>query len=128
MAHTARYPVVLCATEATGKAAQEKGLSAAAGSFHGLHRDLVTALEAAGAVSVAMNPITELNIGKALARVVAAERLALPPAAVALVAAAANGDLYNAIGTLQFVCTGAGAAAPAVAPKKARGAAPLQLL
>ena len=123
VAHTARYPVVLCATEATGKASQEKGLSAASGSFHGLHRDLVAALEAAGARSVALNPVTELNIAKALGRVVAVERLALPAAAVAAIAEAANGDLYNAISTLQFVCTGAAAAAPAAAPKKARAGA-----
>ena len=95
VAHTARYPVVLCATEATGKASQEKGLSAASGSFHGLHRDLVAALEAAGARSVALNPVTELNIAKALGRVVAVERLALPASGQGTAACPATGESYR---------------------------------
>lgn len=38
MAAGARFPVVVVATETSGKAQQEKGLSAAAGTYQGLHK------------------------------------------------------------------------------------------
>ncbi len=36
LARTARFPLVVCATETSGKAQQEKGLAGGAGSFMGL--------------------------------------------------------------------------------------------
>ena len=38
LARTSRFPLVICVTETSGKAAQERGLNAAAGSVHGLHK------------------------------------------------------------------------------------------
>lgn len=38
LAAGARFPVVVIATETSGKAQQERGLSAAAGSFQGMHK------------------------------------------------------------------------------------------
>eukprot|EP00887_Chlorella_sp_A99_P000359 scaffold13.g359.t1 len=120
LARTSRFPLVICVTETSGKAQQERGLNAASGSFQGLHKDLVAVPEAAQAASISFNPITALNTAKALRAVLERERLSLPDAEVMAIAELANGDLRNALNTLQFVCTGQ-AAAPAKAPPK-RGA------
>lgn len=77
-------------------------------------------LEAHRATTISFNPFTALGIAKALKAVLEKERLALPDAEVTAIAEGANGDLHNAIATLQFVCTGA---APAAAPAKGRGKA-----
>ena len=172
LAAGARFPVVVVATETSGKAQQERGLSAAAGTYQGLHKvgrgllqglqhgwlacwlgglycfaqapmlpaspssllhlpaclpsrlpapqELIAVLEAQRATTVSLNPFTPLNIAKALRGILERERRALAEADVVALAEQANGDLHNAIGTLQFVCTGAAAAA-AVPPAKLKG-------
>ena len=81
-------------------------------------------LEAHGAATISFNPFTAANTAKALRAILERERRHLPEADVQAIAEQANGDLHNAISTLQFVCTGAAAApAPARAARpRARGA------
>ena len=203
LARTSRFPLVVCLTETTGRAQQERGLNAASGTYQGLHKvgcgcsapqaqrqrrtvlvrlpcvvqcpcpadmrpaflrpavemehsgscvggpwladgrlvdqeslpppppclllllraqDLIAVLEAAQATSISFNPITANNIVKALRAVLEREQLSLPEAALAAIAEQAEGDLHNALNTLQFVCTGQQPAPPpAAATKKGRG-------
>lgn len=64
-------------------------------------------LEAQGAAAITFNPLTPLGLARALRAVLDAERRSLPDQDVVAIAEQANGDLRNAIATLQFVCTGA---------------------
>lgn len=73
-------------------------------------------LEAHHATTISFNPFTPLNIAKALRGILEKERRVLAEPDIQAIAEQSNGDLFNAISTLQFVCTGvapAGAAAPA---------------
>ncbi len=123
LARCARFPVVVVATEAAGRAGREErvdaGLGGGGGALAGLPRELAAALDAAGAAAVSLNPLTALNILKALRAALAAEGRALPDAVVTAVAERAAGDLRAALGALQFLATGAAAAAPP-APKQRR--------
>ncbi|KAL4422561.1 hypothetical protein ABPG75_008758 [Micractinium tetrahymenae] len=122
LAAGARFPVAVVATEMSGKAQQEKGLSAAAGTFQGLHKELVAVLEAHRATTISFNPLTPTMIAKALRGILERQRRVLPEADVLAIAEQSQGDLFNAISTLQFVCTGmAPAPAAAKAAPKARG-------
>ena len=91
-------------------------------------RRLSPAMEAAGALVLAFNPATQAKLAKALAAVARAEGLDVTPARLAEIAAAAEGDVRCAIGTLQLMASGrtsdpgsaAAAAAAAGAGKKRR--------
>jgi cell cycle checkpoint protein len=124
LARCARFPVVVVATEAAGRAGREERVDAGlggggGGALAGLPRELAAALDAAGAAAVSFNPLTVLNVLKALRAALAAEGRALPDAVVTAVAERADGDLRAALGSLQFLATGAAAAAPP-APKQRR--------
>lgn len=81
-------------------------------------QDVLAALEAMGCASIAFNPITANNIGKALSRIAAAEGLVLPPGVASGIADAAGGDLRNAVQNLQVVL---GGAKPTLVQGKVRG-------
>jgi cell cycle checkpoint protein len=124
---TARFPVVVCATQASGRAQQERGGAGAGAPAapSGLPKDLSTVLEVARAATIAFNPLTALGVAKALQAALLKEQRALPAATVTAIAERADGDLHNALSTLQFVCTGAAPAAapPPAAPRRKRGRA-----
>ncbi|KAL4424733.1 hypothetical protein ABPG77_000076 [Micractinium sp. CCAP 211/92] len=122
LAAGARFPVVVVATQTSGKTQQEKGLSAAAGTLQGLHKELVAVLEAHQAATISFNPLTPTMIAKALRGILERERRALPEADVLAIAEQSQGDLFNAISTLQFICTGVAPTATAArAAPKSRG-------
>lgn len=75
-------------------------------------------LENQRATTVSLNPFTPLNIAKALRSILERERRVLPESDIVALSEQANGDLHNAIGTLQFVCTGADPVVAAPAPGK----------
>ena len=88
-------------------------------------RRLSPAMEAAGALVLAFNPATQAKLAKALAAVARAEGIDVAPARLAEIAAASEGDIRCAIGTLQLMASGrtsnpAAAAASAGAGKKRR--------
>ncbi|GLI69259.1 hypothetical protein VaNZ11_013841, partial [Volvox africanus] len=105
LAATARCPLVLVATE-EGKAGSSgrsgPGVGGTLGSSKGLQKEILVALQSAGATTISFNPVTSNNIAKLLMRVAAAEGLELsPPAAVGL-AEAADGDVRSALQALQM--------------------------
>lgn len=57
-------------------------------------------------MQISLNPITKANTEKALQRVIALNNLAAPSQSIASIAEAANGDLRNALETLQLTCAG----------------------
>ena len=57
-------------------------------------------------MQISLNPITKANTEKALQRVIALNHLAAPSQSIASIAEAANGDLRNAMETLQLTCAG----------------------
>jgi len=89
-------------------------------------RELARALEAGGAASLALNPVTKAELGRALQRVAAGEGLALPAAAAAQIADACRGDARAAVATLQarFGGGGGGGGKAAKGGKKAPKAEP----
>lgn len=70
-------------------------------------QDVLAALEALGATTIAFNPVTTLNISKALQRIAQQRGFELPPASAAAIAEGAAGDLRNAVTTLQLQFGGA---------------------
>jgi hypothetical protein len=84
-------------------------------------QELISVLEKHDASAIHFNAFTLLNIAKALRAILQNERRSLPEPDLLAVAEQANGDLYNAISTLQFVCTGAAAAPPPAKPARGRG-------
>ncbi|GIL86706.1 hypothetical protein Vretimale_19803 [Volvox reticuliferus] len=109
LAATARGPVVLVATEVEG----QPGISGRSGgsgpdgggpmgSSKGLQKDILVALQSAGATTISFNPVTANNIAKLLMRVAAAEGLELSPAAAVGLAEAADGDVRSALQALQM--------------------------
>ena len=88
-------------------------------------RRLSPAMEAAGALVLAFNPATQAKLAKALAAVARAEGIDVAPARLTEIAAASEGDVRCAVGTLQLMASGrtsdpAAAAAAAGAGKKRR--------
>lgn len=63
-------------------------------------------IEAAGCLQVALNPITTAAMVKRISAVAVAERITLSPADAKTLAESANGDLRNALETLQLLCGG----------------------
>ena len=63
-------------------------------------------IEAAGSLQVALNPITTAAMVKRISAVAVAERVTLSPAEAKSLAESANGDLRNALETLQLLCGG----------------------
>ncbi|KAG2433546.1 hypothetical protein HYH02_012663 [Chlamydomonas schloesseri] len=109
LAACARGPIVLIATEAEGGASAGGPGSGGGGDgggsmggSKGLHKDLLAALDAAGAHTISFNPVTANNIAKLLLRVAAAEGLELAPAAAVGLAEAADGDVRSALQSLQM--------------------------
>ncbi|GLC50834.1 hypothetical protein PLESTB_000437100 [Pleodorina starrii] len=114
LAACARGPVVLVAIEAEGQAAGGGGGGGrgggdgggggggSMGGVKGLHKDILAALQSAGAVTIGFNPVTANNIAKLLMRVAAAEGLDLAPAAAVGLAEAADGDVRSALQALQM--------------------------
>ncbi|EFJ42812.1 hypothetical protein VOLCADRAFT_107059 [Volvox carteri f. nagariensis] len=112
LAATARGPVVLVATEVEGQATGggERGGGGGGapdgggsmGGAKGLHKDILAALQAAGATAISFNPVTANNIAKLLMRVAAAEGHELMPATAMGLAEAADGDVRSALQALQM--------------------------
>ena len=81
-------------------------------------QDITALVEAGQAVQMSLNPVTKANTEKAVQRVIAQNGLALAPQAVTAIADAANGDLHNALETLQLMCAGAPLSPAAAKAKK----------
>jgi len=109
LARCARFPVVLFATEASGRSQQERGDKTAPG---GLPKELAQALEAiSGVATISFNPITALNTAKVLRNVLKKESQVsgstfFSEGRIVAIAEQSGGDLRNAINSLQFACTG----------------------
>lgn len=129
LGRTARCPVVVIMTEGNsrGSGDQDGGGGGGGGGSTGLgalHKLLPT-LEAAGAVTLAFNPVTVTNISKALMRISAAEGVDLPKELCASLAEAADGDVRSAVQNLQLVLQGeCGAAAQQAAAPGGRDKPP----
>lgn len=65
-------------------------------------QEVLAALSSAGAVPIAFNPVTANNVAKLLLRVAAQEGLVLAPAVALGLAEAADGDVRNALQSLQM--------------------------
>ena len=63
-------------------------------------------MDAGHASQISLNPITKANTEKALQRNITQNGLAVASQTVASIAEAANGDLRNALETLQLTCAG----------------------
>ena len=84
-------------------------------------RRLSPAMEAAGALVLAFNPATQAKLAKALAAVARAEGIDVAPARLAEIAAASQGDVRCAIGTLQLMASGRTSNLAAAAASAGRG-------
>ena len=71
-----------------------------------LVQEIASLVEAGHAVQISLNPITKANTEKALQRIITQNGLAVASQTVASIAEAANGDLRNALETLQLTCAG----------------------
>ena len=71
-----------------------------------LLQDIAAAIDAAGACHISFNPITKPNIEKALKHIVAEVGLQLPAQLLTGIADSADGDLRNAVETLQLAAAG----------------------
>ena len=69
-------------------------------------QDLLTAINAAGASQISFNALTKLNINKALQQISSQAGFSLPADTLNDIADSANGDLCNAIETLQLAAAG----------------------
>ena len=118
LARSTLSPVVLFSTEASGRSNQDRMDRVSPG---GLPKEVLTAVEAAGCEIISFNPITDLNCAKALRKVLDAEHRTLPEAHITALATQANGDLRNALNSLQFACTGIAPMAPQPPTKRAKG-------
>ena len=70
-------------------------------------QDLLAAINAAGASQISFNAVTKPNIQKALQQVGLRAGFSLPADTLTSIADSANGDLRNAIETLQLAAAGA---------------------
>eukprot|EP00891_Asterochloris_glomerata_P009829 jgi/Astpho2/9829/fgenesh1_pg.00149_%23_75_t len=107
LVQSARCPVAVLVTDAASQSSSsEKGANAALGTNCGLHKDLLEAIDSAGAQHISFNPLTKLNIEKTLNRIAAAEGVVLPEDAASILAEAASGDLQHATESLQWLSVG----------------------
>ncbi|GAX79901.1 hypothetical protein CEUSTIGMA_g7341.t1 [Chlamydomonas eustigma] len=103
---TSRCPVILLTTSTSTSSSStigEGGSNAVLGSAKGLHKDMLAGLLARGAVNISFNPVTNANISKVVANVAKKEGLSIPEAAVASIVSLCNGDVRNAIQSLQLM-------------------------
>ena len=106
LAKCARFPIVLFATEASGRSQQDKTDRVAPG---GLPKEISQALNAIpGVQTISFNAITPLNTAKVLREILKKEHRYsnFSESHVVALAEQAGGDLRNAINSLQFACTG----------------------
>jgi cell cycle checkpoint protein len=106
LAKCARFPVVLFATEASGRSQQDRSDKVAPA---GLPKELASALEAIPGVStISFNPVTAINTAKCLREILKKENrtASFPEGHILALAEQSDGDLRNAINSLQFACTG----------------------
>jgi cell cycle checkpoint protein len=109
LARSARFPVVLFATEASGRSQQQGKNEKAAPD--GLPKELAQALEALpGVETINFNPITALKTAKVLRDIVKKESQGGGPGffsdgQIVAIAEQSGGDLRNAINSLQFAST-----------------------
>ncbi len=69
-------------------------------------QELLAAIDAAGASRISFNPLTKPNIDKALQQISVEVGLRLPAESLISIAEGANGDLRNAVETLQLAAAG----------------------
>lgn len=116
MARTVRSPLIIMTTEGSGRCHREHNVGAASCRSHSLHKDIQAVLDDVQAEAFTLNPITPPNTCKVLDAILQREKACLSQYEVQAIAEQSQGDLANAISTLQFVCKG-GKAALAPAPK-----------
>uniref|UniRef100_A0A061QSZ1 Cell cycle checkpoint protein n=1 Tax=Tetraselmis sp. GSL018 TaxID=582737 RepID=A0A061QSZ1_9CHLO len=102
LARTTRFPAVIITTSGDRSGASAKFSSAALGNSHGLHKELLSALDEAGIHVVSLNPITSRNAAKALRGIARKMGIVLAERSAAEMAEASGGDLRNAIESLQL--------------------------
>ena len=83
-------------------------------------QDLLAAINAAGAGQISFNPVTKPNIQKALQQVSLQAGFSMPADTLTSIADSANGDLRNAIETLQLAAAGASIDTQAVKGQKGK--------
>lgn len=69
-------------------------------------QEIASLVETQSAMQISLNPITKANTEKALQRFTSHNSLAIGAQTIASIAEAANGDLRNALETLQLTCAG----------------------
>ena len=69
-------------------------------------QEIAAAIDAAGAAHISFNPITKPNIEKALKSIVDGTGLQLDAEVLSSISDGANGDLRNAVETLQLAAAG----------------------
>ncbi|KAL0045550.1 hypothetical protein WJX82_009862 [Trebouxia sp. C0006] len=104
IAGVAKCRVVITATVSTAQGGQDRASAASAGQ--GLHKELLAAINAAGAAHISFNPITKANMDKALQQACAESGVQLPGEVVTGIADSASGDLRNGLQTLQLAAVG----------------------
>lgn len=117
IAGVAKCRVIVTATVSAAQGGQDRPSSA---STQGLHKDLLAAINAAGAGQISFNPVTKPNIQKALQQVSLQAGFSMPADTLTSIADSANGDLRNAIETLQLAAAGASIDTQAVKGQKGK--------
>jgi len=120
LARSARFPFVVCCSEATGRETQadrgERGggnnnnKSSSSEAWHStsLLKQVEDSFDPSSYSTISLNPLTDNMISKALHRVLMRESLddVVSGARVQAVAEGAGGDVRSALCTMQFLCTG----------------------
>lgn len=104
LARNARSPVVVFTIEMSGRTTDRSHCNTAFDGVGGLHLQILDALTGAGVPTITFNPITTLNTAKALHAVLEKEGKVLSEEQIMQIAIGADGDLRNALLTLQFAC------------------------
>ncbi|DBA75164.1 hypothetical protein WJX77_005220 [Trebouxia sp. C0004] len=104
IAGVAKCRVVITATVSTSQGGQDR--ASAASANQGLHKELLAAMNAAGAAHISFNPVTKAHMDKALQQACAESGIQLPGDVVTGIADSASGDLRNGLQTLQLAAVG----------------------
>ena len=119
LCRSARFPIVLCCSEATGRETQANEGQGGGGNANNrssseawhstsLLKQVEDSLDPSSYSTTSLNPLTDNMISKALNRVLMRESLddVVSGARVRAVAEGAGGDVRSALSTMQFLCTG----------------------
>ncbi|DBA67986.1 TPA: hypothetical protein ACH3X2_014019 [Trebouxia sp. C0005] len=104
IAGVAKCRVVITATVSTSQGGQDR--ASAASASQGLHKELLAAINAAGAAHISFNAVTKANMDKALQQACAESGIQVPGEVVTGIADSASGDLRNGLQTLQLAAVG----------------------